>query len=113
VEIDRRLVEVLFDLAVGSMDFGSGYMVDEDVEVLRQVAVQLGVDPMKGTPENFKCKYDPSLHLWRGRDPSYQVLPKGREKEATNWSCHLCGLHVNDRPTMGTFVDLLGKPVPG
>lgn len=56
-EIDDHLLRVLFDTAVGSMNFGSGFLDDEEVAALRQVAVILGVDPEVATPQNFKCKY--------------------------------------------------------
>ncbi len=56
--IDRRLLQIVFDVAVESMDFSSGFLDDEEVDALREVAVVLGVDPMIATPENFKCKFD-------------------------------------------------------
>jgi hypothetical protein len=56
-EIDDEVLRALFDTAVHSMDFGSGFLDDEEVASLRAVAVILGVDPLEGTPGNFKCKY--------------------------------------------------------
>jgi hypothetical protein len=47
----------LFDIAVESMDFGSGFLEDSDVELLREVAVLLGLDPSVGTPDAFYDKY--------------------------------------------------------
>ena len=58
VTIDRKLLQIVFDAAVGSMDFGSGMFDDEEVAALRDVAAILGVDPMVGTPELFRCKFD-------------------------------------------------------
>jgi hypothetical protein len=55
--------QVLFDIAVGSLDFGSGFLDDDDVEVLRAVAVKLDVDPWTATPDNHKPKYCPG-HEW-------------------------------------------------
>lgn len=49
----------VFDIAVGSMDFGSGFLDDEEVQMLRAAAVDLGVDPMEATPSDFKSKYCP------------------------------------------------------
>jgi len=56
-EIDDRLLRIVFDVAVHSMDFGSGFLDDEEVAALREVAVVLGVDPAVATPRNFTCKY--------------------------------------------------------
>jgi hypothetical protein len=56
-EIDDEVLRALFDVAVHSMDFGSGGLDDEEVAHLRAVAVILGVDPAEGTPRNFLCKY--------------------------------------------------------
>ena len=57
IEIDENVLKVVFDVAVESMDFGSGFLCDEEVDALRACAVRLGVDPMVATPENFKCKF--------------------------------------------------------
>ena len=56
-EIDGRLLRVVFDVAVHSMDFGSGFLDDEEVAALRDVAVILGTDPDEATPGNFRCQY--------------------------------------------------------
>ena len=53
----QKLARVLFDLAVNSADFGSGFMDDEDVAALREAAKVLGVDPMEATPSKFRCWY--------------------------------------------------------
>ena len=56
-EISDRLLRIVFDTAVHSMNFGSGFLDDEDVAALREVAVILGVDPAEATPGNFRCQY--------------------------------------------------------
>lgn len=59
-EIAVPLAELrhLFDIStVGSMSFGSGFLDTEEVDVLRRIAVRLGVDPMEGTPSNFRREY--------------------------------------------------------
>jgi hypothetical protein len=56
-EIDDQVLRALFDVAVSSMDFGSGFLDDEEVVSLRRAAEIIGVDPMAATPDNFKCKY--------------------------------------------------------
>lgn len=47
----------IFDIAVGSMDFGSGFLDTDCVEALRRIAVALGVDPMTATPSGFATQY--------------------------------------------------------
>lgn len=66
MEIEREHVRALFDLAVGSLDFGSGYLVDEEVEQLRAVAVLLDVDPMEGTPDDYKRRYPHRFRPYEG-----------------------------------------------
>jgi hypothetical protein len=63
MEIDRDTLAKLFDIAVGSMNFTSGFLYDEDVLALRAVAELLGLDPMVGTPDNFKCSKFGASHL--------------------------------------------------
>jgi hypothetical protein len=46
-------LRVLFDTAVGSLDFASGFLDNDEVLALRRVAVVLGVDPLEATPHNF------------------------------------------------------------
>lgn len=57
VTVDRTALQSVFDTAVHSLDFGSGFLDDEEVRHLRAIAVALGVDPMEATPRQFKCKY--------------------------------------------------------
>ncbi len=71
VQIDRTMLQIVFDVAVNSMDFGSGFLVDEDVDALRAAAAVLGVDPMLATPENFKCKFSGEHQPWGGDNPQY------------------------------------------
>jgi hypothetical protein len=56
-------LQILFDTAVGSMDWGSGFLDAEEVEALRRVAIILGVDPLDATPDNHKCQYR-GQHRW-------------------------------------------------
>lgn len=59
--IKKETLQALFDIAVGSMDFGSGFLDKEEVDVLRDVAELLGVNPSVGTPPEYRTKYP---HLW-------------------------------------------------
>lgn len=53
LKVEKKDLQVLFDALVHSMDFGSGFLDDEEVEALRNVAGVLGVDPAVATPEDF------------------------------------------------------------
>lgn len=70
MEIDREHVKTLFDIVVGSLDYGSGFLVDDEVEHLRAVAVALGVDPQEGTPYNYKLRYPHKFAPWLQDDGS-------------------------------------------
>lgn len=54
VTLPKRLLEELFDLAVNSTGFGSGYWDNDDVVTSRAVAEILGVDPAEATPRDFR-----------------------------------------------------------
>lgn len=90
MELDRKLVQILFDCAINSMDFGSGMMDDEEVSALREVAVMLGVDPDEATPCNFKCKYR-GAHRTRHRDPSNDNYRTFNLNSRSYTSCQDCG----------------------
>lgn len=55
--VPTELLRAVFDIAVGSAGFGSGFLDQEEVDHLRACAVALGIDPLKGTPDNLKCQY--------------------------------------------------------
>jgi hypothetical protein len=57
IDVPRPILQAVFDAAVNSMDFGSGFLEDSDVAALRAVACLLGVDPVLATPGNFRHKY--------------------------------------------------------
>ena len=57
VLVEKELLKALFDMAVNSMDFGSGMLYNEDVVILRQTALLIDVDPDKGTPSEFKASF--------------------------------------------------------
>lgn len=69
ITLPKPLLQAVFDIAIGSMDFGSGFLDDEEQEHLRALAVALGVDPMVATQRNYLCKYRGS-HEWRRQDYS-------------------------------------------
>jgi len=53
----RGNVQEMFDIIVGSLDFGSGFLYEEQIQMLRAVAVQLGVNPMVATPSDRAKAY--------------------------------------------------------
>lgn len=57
-------VRAVLDVATMSMNFASGFLDEEQVEALRKVASQLGMDPLLATPHNFVCKYG-GTHQWQ------------------------------------------------
>lgn len=79
--------KVVFDVAVNSMDFGSGFLDNEEVEALRAAAVDLGVDPMEATPHGFKAEYCP------GHEP---VEHKARAGYRSLVRCKICNWRLCD-----------------
>lgn len=63
IALPKELLQAVFDIATGSMDFGSGFLDDEEQLHLRAFAVALGVDPMVATQHTHVCKYVGS-HDW-------------------------------------------------
>jgi hypothetical protein len=57
-DIGREDLQVVFDTAVHSLDFSSGFLDHAEVMVLRRIARLLNVDPDIATPDNFKG------HIW-------------------------------------------------
>lgn len=91
-------LRALLDVATSSMDFGSGFLDNEQVEVLRKIAEVLDVDPTIVTPHNFVCVYN-GKHSWQAPG-----LPAGTITSGLNggevpmtpgswysmWRCTLC-----------------------
>jgi len=73
VVVPRETLQVVFDVAVESLDFASGFLDNDEVMELRCVAGLLGVDPMKATPHNFDLKIATCEHDWEYADQSYRV----------------------------------------
>lgn len=57
MEISKEDLQAIFDLAVNSMDFGSGFWDTEETDSARRIAVLLDVNPMEATPHTFKKRY--------------------------------------------------------
>lgn len=57
VMVSRDVLQALLDIVVGGMDYGSGFLDDEQVEALRAAAEAAGVPVQNVTPRNHLCKY--------------------------------------------------------
>jgi len=68
----RGNVQDMFDIVVGSLDFGSGFLDQEQIEMLRSVAEQLGVNPMVATPyehaKSYPHRFEP-YSIWATANP--------------------------------------------
>ena len=82
VSLDRGHAQRIFDALVNSLDFGSGFLEDEDVEALRALAILLGVNPILGTPREFVSTYAHALARSDGT-----TGPGHRHDPATCWDC--------------------------
>lgn len=59
-------IREMFDIICCSMDFGSGFLDTPQVDLLRRVAVELGVDPMDATPPNHATNYPHAFEKYEG-----------------------------------------------
>ncbi len=73
LEVPVDDLRAVFDIATESMDFGSGFLDHEEVGQLRKIALLLGVDPMEGTPHNFRGSY---AHDFVPRAKTLKEYPK-------------------------------------
>lgn len=62
ISIGRLTLQTLFDVAVNSMDFGSGFLDAQEAACLRDVADMLGVDKKIATPDNLWMHFP---HPWK------------------------------------------------
>lgn len=70
IKIPFKTAQILFDALVTSLDFGSGFLDTEEVAALREVAVAIGVDPAKATPDEFQRDYP---HVYEGETDRTRV----------------------------------------
>ena len=87
VTLTVEQVRAVLDLITGTLDYGSGFLCDEDVVLVRSVAAAIGVDPNNVTPYNYVCKYNNDAKPHRLTTRSYGNLggPGGER-----W-CTICG----------------------
>lgn len=77
VPVPDLLLRTLLDIAVSSLDFGSGFWDQEDIDAARAVASLLNVCPQAATPGDMRGKYPDCGHL---RSRPYEA--SWREHEA-------------------------------
>lgn len=87
VTIDQTLLQICFDVAVHSLDFSSGFLDDEEVSALREIAARLDVNPMVATPKKFKCKYY-GHELWRDQ-VNYRHGERGMPSPTVCCNCNI------------------------
>ena len=94
ITIETERLQALFDMAVSSMDFSSGFLDTDEVNHLRAVAVILGVDPGEATPIEFISQYphpfkvhdkkvDACIESWRCGKPAADPIHQCAEPEVT------------------------------
>jgi len=88
VSVPLDVAQKDFDIATESLDFGSGFLVDDEVEALRAFAVEIGADVWKATPDNFLDKYHP-VHEWGDAAERYGAM---------FYKCVVCGKGKVEHP---------------
>ncbi len=76
--VPEDIAKAVFDVAVGSMDFGSGFLDNEEVDALRAFARLIGIDPINATPSSFRDgyvhEYKPiERQYWTGTERGYET----------------------------------------
>jgi hypothetical protein len=84
VVVPLDVAQKLLDIATESLDFGSGFLDDEEVEALRAFATLIDADPWAATPANHRPKYCPG-HTWHAPEPT--VWNRGTKRVCT--TCQL------------------------
>jgi hypothetical protein len=85
ITISLETGQRLFDALITSMDFGSGFLETEDVEALRALAVSIGVDPEKGTPDEFIAQY-PHQFKDPGERSAIAVMVGAADRQVGHWT---------------------------
>lgn len=101
VSIRKGDLRAIMDVGTMSMDFGSGFLDNEQVQALRKGAEILGIDPLVVTPSNFTCQYNPP-HQWKESTYYYATRPptsRAARQPRRSWRCVRCGSHTSEEPT--------------
>lgn len=93
VSISLEDLKHIFDLAVDSPTLCSGSFETEDVELLRRIAIRIGVAPNEVTPEEFLAQYPHKFEQARR-----WTHVAGAQPDLDNPSCAVrrCGRHAED-----------------
>lgn len=90
VEVRKGDLRAVLDALVNSLDFGSGFLDNEQVEAMRAAAVALDIDPVNVTPRPFQCTYYGHQEwVW---------TPHRMTDLGSHWRCTYCQLRDFDRP---------------
>jgi len=77
-------LRTLFDLAVNSMDFGSGFWETADTLVAREIAASLGLCPMVATPTEHRASFPVCEGLREGMAERREWRPRYWERNVEN-----------------------------
>lgn len=90
ISVPKSVLQAVLDSAVGSMDYGSGFLDEEEVSALRDVAVLLGVDPWTVTPSNVAC----AARFGVGHKMKKMAANDWRRRSypGAEWVCSACGV---------------------
>lgn len=71
ITLSSSIAQAVFDIATESMDFTSGFLDDEEQDALVELAIALGIDPMRAVQHTHRCKrrakaagVDKPIHSW-------------------------------------------------
>lgn len=105
-QITIRLDDIrhLFDLAVDTPLVCSGSFDTDDVELLRRIAVLLGVDPNGITPDEFAALYP---HQFKRRPVFAEMLGSETGEQA---QARIAEERADSRCQVGTYGRRCGKP---
>lgn len=83
MRVKRAHVEAVFDIAISSLDWGSGFLDNEEVDHLRALAVALDRNPADATPPEHRARYCTG-HQW------YDHSSQGQTGTHRRWTCSVC-----------------------
>ncbi len=80
VNVPLESLKALYDLVVHSMDYGSGFLDQTDIDVLREVAPLIGVCPNNGTHTDMLEKYPECSGIVKTENPYWHQNYPSRKK---------------------------------
>jgi hypothetical protein len=89
IEVRKGDLRAILDVASESMDFGSGFLDNEQVEALRKGAEILSFDPLAVTPTNFECQYT-GTHEWKFEAEPFGIMVSTGQPVPPHWWCWKC-----------------------